>query len=273
MIDNNQTQNTNFSSPTTIIIIMLIFIIIILILFNNDTFASVPMQSINQPLTRYIKLPKNLEDNAVLNYPQNNNAPPTLSPNKLLTSKSDKTIYIVCQSKISPKTPYCLLDLGCMSINRNNITINGIKYIYNTPITFINSTIISCIINNGTITLNNLTTKLIDNVWFDIQSNLFNNNCSKVSIGKLLDNNNSFSGTINKVLIYNTVVTPKQHNEILLYLASNYKVQIPMDFTQINNLVPTVQIPMDFTQSNNLVPNVQQIYGPMSSNAPSCSIS
>lgn len=257
MIDNKQTENIDFSSPTTIIIIVLIFIIIMLI-FTMDTFGNTkikeaPLQ-LPPALNMYasVQLPPELNMYAVLNYIPQNSMPPILSIPKsstnILTSKSNKTIYIVCNiNTLMDRTPYCLLDLGYMSINKNNITINNYSYKYNS-LDMSKPTIISCIIKDGVINAKNFTTPIIDNIWLDMTSNIIINNITNVSVGKTLSTTNPFNGYINQVLIYNTAVTPKQHNSILLTLASYHKIQIPMDFTQMNGPYVGSQPPYSSSQ-------------------------
>lgn len=221
MIDNKQTENIDFSSPTTIIIIVLIFIIIILI-FTMDTFGNTNASQGYGP-----QLPQELINNIVFNYVPNN-----ISKFPVVPLNNTISIYIVCQfNSLMDKSPYCLLDLDFMSINKNNIVINGKTIKYSTiPLNLFNTTIISCIIKNSNIVVHNYTTQLMNETIVGLSSNPFKN----VSVGKTLSETNPFNGTINKVLIYNTAVTPIQHNSILLNLASNYGVSIPKDFTQMN---------------------------------------
>ena len=164
----------------------------------------------------------------------NNNSSSIDTNSNLSLNSNNISIYIICQlpQQFKNNTNYCLVDLGCVIINNESIIINGIAYLYDIPLYLTNITIISCIINNGILTITNMYTPLINNKLLN-KSYYSNLVCSNsVTIGKIKNNNqiinnddiNKFKGNIYHVSIYNLGLDNSQHNIKLTELISYWNI-------------------------------------------------
>ncbi len=248
MTDNNFMKNFDFTSPSNIIIIMLIFIIIMLI-FQRDSFSN---NTTLIPSARPVTLPMQVNQYIMFNHIPSSKLlkikwPYIVLRNQPAISVRNISIFIVCAyANLYDRSPYCLLDLGCISINRNNVTINNIPYKYSTTLNLLNTTVLSCIITNGIITVTDGRTLYLNNNLIDEQSTSKQKYPVKVSIGQLYNNNmmdttkptNIFNGKIHHVLMYNTALNSIMYNKVLMYLMVYHRIPLDMNFNnqgEINN--------------------------------------
>jgi hypothetical protein len=103
-------------------------------------------------------------------------------------------------------------------------------YKYSTPLILVNTTVVSCIITDGYITVNNFLTTLIDNIPMDEKSTIKQIYPVTFSLGQLYNNNmmdqtNIFKGTINHVLMYNAALSNKHYDKVVDYLLMYHKIK------------------------------------------------